>query len=79
MRENIKLGQRIDSVAVDAMQDGKWVQIAAATSIGAKRLIKLAHDVTTTRVRLRIIKSEGCIALSDFGLYKEYVIRNYKL
>jgi len=71
LREDIKLGQRIDSVAVDAWQAGQWQQIAMATSIGANRLIRLPHDVTTSKVRLRIIKSEACIALSDFGLYKE--------
>lgn len=71
LRENIKLGQRIDSVVVDAWKEGQWQQIATATSIGANRLIRLLNDVTTSRIRLRIIKSEASIALSDFGLYKE--------
>ncbi|ASU34703.1 alpha-L-fucosidase [Mucilaginibacter xinganensis] len=71
LRENIKLGQRIDAVAVDAWQDGKWVQIAAATSIGGNRLIRLPQDVTASKVRLRITKAATGIALSDFGLYKE--------
>jgi alpha-L-fucosidase len=77
--ENIKLGQRIDSVEVQALQNGKWTSIATSTSIGANRLIKLPHDIITTGVRVRILKSEACIALSDFGLYSEYVTRNYKL
>jgi alpha-L-fucosidase len=71
LRENIKLGQRIDAVAVDAWQNGKWEQIAAATSIGGNRLIKLPNAVTAQKVRLRITKAPVCIALSDFGLYKE--------
>jgi len=71
LRENIKLGQRIEAVAVDAFEDGKWEQIATATSIGGNRLIRLAQNVTTNKVRLRITKSPVCIALSDFGLFME--------
>jgi alpha-L-fucosidase len=71
LRENIKLGQRIEQIAVDAWQNGKWNQIATATSIGGNRLIRLSQDVKASKVRLRITKSPVCIALSDFGLYKE--------
>ncbi|WP_461452162.1 alpha-L-fucosidase [Mucilaginibacter sp.] len=73
LREDIKLGQRIDSVAIDAWQSGQWKQIATATSIGANRLIRLPQNVTASKIRLRIVKSEACIALSDFGLYKEAI------
>jgi alpha-L-fucosidase len=71
LRENIKLGQRIDEVAVDAWQNGKWQQIATATSIGGNRLINLPKNITTNKVRLRVTKAAVCIALSDFGLYNE--------
>ncbi|GAC1309634.1 MAG: hypothetical protein NVSMB24_25440 [Mucilaginibacter sp.] len=71
LRENIRLGQRIEAVAVDAFRDGAWVQIAAATSIGGNRLIRLPKEITTNKVRLRITKSPVCVALSDFGLYRE--------
>lgn len=71
LRENIKLGQRIEAVAVDAWIDQQWKEIAAATSIGGNRLIRLNHAIATNQVRLRIIKSPVCIALSDFGLFAE--------
>jgi alpha-L-fucosidase len=71
LRENIKLGQRIDEVAIDAWKDGKWLQVATATSIGGNRLIRLPQNITTNKVRLRITKAPVSIALSDFGLYKE--------
>ena len=75
IRENIKLGQRIDSVAVDVYEGGAgWRQIATATSIGPNRLIRLGHNVTASRVRLRITGSPVCIALSDFGLYREKLL-----
>lgn len=71
LRENIKLGQRIYSVAIDEWKDGKWNEIATATGIGANRLIRLPAYTTTDKVRLRITKSPVCIALSSFGLYAE--------
>ncbi|HTJ10792.1 MAG TPA: alpha-L-fucosidase [Dinghuibacter sp.] len=71
LRENIKLGQRIDSLAVDVREGGRWLPLATATSIGANRLIRLGHDVTASQVRLRITGSPACIALSDFGLFRE--------
>lgn len=74
LRENIKLGQRMDAIALDAWQDGKWQEIATATSIGGNRLIRLKDDVTTTKVRLRITAAAVSPALSDFGLFKEAAI-----
>jgi len=72
LRENIKLGQRIDSVAVDAWLNGSWTRIAKVTSIGACRLIRLSQTITSSKVRLHI-NAPVCIALSDFGLFKEPV------
>jgi alpha-L-fucosidase len=71
LREDIKLGQRITSVAIDEWKGGKWGQIASATGIGANRLIKLPEFITTDKIRLRITGSPVCIALSKFGLYAE--------
>jgi alpha-L-fucosidase len=71
LRENIKLGQRIEAIEVEAFLNNKWQKIASATSIGANRLIRLPQTITTSRVRLKITKSPVAIALSDFGLYKE--------
>jgi alpha-L-fucosidase len=69
LRENIKLGQRIEAIEVEALINDQWKKIAAATSIGANRLIRLTENVKTKQVRLRIAKSPVSIALSDFGLY----------
>jgi alpha-L-fucosidase len=70
LRENIKLGQRISAFAIDAFDNNQWKEIAAATSIGPNRLIRLPQDISTGKLRLRITGSGACIALSDFGLYK---------
>lgn len=71
-RENIKLGQRIDSIGVDIMENGNWTAIAAATSIGSNRLIRLGKNVTAAKVRIRVYAPVS-IALSDVGLFKEPV------
>ncbi len=71
LRENIKLGQRISSFAVDALEQGQWKEIAAATSIGANRLLRLPQNISTNKVRIRITGSAACIALSDIGLFRE--------
>lgn len=71
LRENIKLGQRISAWTVEAYVNGEWEKIGAGTSIGANRLIRLEQNVTTSKVRLRITGSAACVALSDFGLFRE--------
>jgi len=71
LRENIKLGQRITAFTIDAWEDDQWKEVAAATSIGSNRLIRLPQNIQTNKVRLRITGANACIALSDFGLFKE--------
>jgi alpha-L-fucosidase len=71
LRENIKLGQRIDGVELDRWTDGRWDTFAKATSIGACRLIRTANDITASRLRLRVTQSSASPALSDFGLFLE--------
>ncbi|MBK1442474.1 alpha-L-fucosidase [Parapedobacter sp. ISTM3] len=70
LRENIKLGQRLDSVWVDVWQDGNWRPLAMATSVGSNRLIHLDELITTERLRLRLF-APVAVALSDFGLFRE--------
>jgi alpha-L-fucosidase len=69
LRENIKLGQRIEAVALDTWVKSKWEQFATATSIGACRIIRLDQPVTTRKLRLRVTKSPVSIALSELGIY----------
>jgi alpha-L-fucosidase len=73
LRENIKLGQRIDSFALDALEEGQWQIMATGTSIGANRLLRLSRVVQTNKIRLRIIMAKACVALSGFGLYRDAI------
>lgn len=70
LRENIKLGQRIEKVEVDAIQNGEWIKIGEATSIGANRIIRLPRFITASKIRIRI-ESPVCVALSEVSVFKE--------
>ncbi|GHE41175.1 alpha-L-fucosidase [Sphingobacterium griseoflavum] len=72
LRENIKLGQRIDSVSVAVYQDRGWRHLASATSIGANRLIKLPQPVKASKLQVRLY-APVAPTLSDFGLFYEFV------
>jgi alpha-L-fucosidase len=69
IRENIKLGQRIEEVELDAWVNGAWEKIAGATSIGSCRLILLDNPVETTKLRLRVTKSPVAVAISEFSVF----------
>ncbi len=69
LRENIKLGQRIEAVELDAWIDGAWVKVGGATSIGACRIIKFDKTINTTKLRLRVTQSPVCVALSEIGIF----------
>lgn len=70
LRENIKLGQRLDSVRVDIWKDGKWTFLTSATSIGATRLIKLDTPVEAEKLKIHLF-APVAPTLSDFALFKE--------
>jgi alpha-L-fucosidase len=71
VRENIRLGQRIDEFAVEFWTDGNWSRFGQGTSIGSCRIVRSEEAVTTRRVRLRVTESAVCPALSEFGLFSE--------
>lgn len=71
LKENTKLGQRIDSLSIDAWIDGRWQYITGASSIGSNRLLKLDTKITTDRLRINIVDAPVCVALSDFALFAQ--------
>lgn len=75
VRENIRLGQRIERFAVEvwsgigaAEEPGGWVEVVSGTTVGYERLARFPV-VETNRVRLRMISSRLQPAVSDFGLF----------
>jgi alpha-L-fucosidase len=71
LRENIKLGQRVEAFAIDIWKDNAWREVATGTSIGPSRLMRLDMPQTTAKVRVRITQSPVAPALSDLGIYAE--------
>jgi len=69
LRENIRLGQRVEAFSLDRWQGSSWETFAEDTSIGACRLICTPSGVSTRRVRLRITQCPVCPAISEFSLY----------
>jgi alpha-L-fucosidase len=72
LRENIKLGQRIDDWAVDIWVANQWKQYAAGSAIGSCRLIR-GNYVTTNKVRIRITSAPVSPCLSEVGIFTEPV------
>ena len=69
LREHIALGQRIESFKVEAQDaDGSWKEIASATTIGNKRLLRF-EDVQTKAMRISITGSKACPVISDVNFY----------
>jgi alpha-L-fucosidase len=71
LRENIKLGQRIEKVEIEAFINKNWKKVGEATSIGANRLVRLPNYITTSKLRILIKESPVSIALSDIGVFRE--------
>ncbi len=69
VRENIRLGQRIEAVAVDAWQAGAWREVAQATSVGSCRLLRIGPAISTPRLRLRVTRSPVAPALSELAVF----------
>lgn len=70
IRENIKLGQRVEEWAADAWVDGNWKEITRATSIGSARIMHFP-TVKTKKLRIRITKSPVPPAISEVGVFRK--------
>jgi alpha-L-fucosidase len=68
LQEYIPLGQRIEGIVLDAWTDGQWKEFATASTVGHQRLI-VVKDTTTSKVRVRVTKTDACPALSGISLY----------
>lgn len=61
-------GERVEDHAVDVWVNGRWMQIANATNIGHKRILRFP-DVTTDRLRIRVGSSRLEPSLAEVGAY----------
>ncbi|WP_132052581.1 alpha-L-fucosidase [Pseudocnuella soli] len=68
LQEPIALGQRVKAFTVSAWVNGQWQQLASATTIGYKRILKL-NGVQTDKLRINITDSKACPLLSSLAIY----------
>jgi alpha-L-fucosidase len=64
-------GQRIESFEIDARDGSVWKTVEAQTTVGHKRLLRLAMPVTTDQVRIRILSARLEPTLAEIGLFKQ--------
>lgn len=69
LQEPIRFGQRISKFAIEAMLDGEWKKIAAATTIGHKRILRIS-PTQASKTRVVIEEANNVPALSGFELYR---------
>jgi len=67
-QEYIRLGQRVKAFSIEAMVDGKWKEIAHATTIGYKRILRFP-TITSSQLRFTIKDSKSCPVISNIGVY----------
>jgi alpha-L-fucosidase len=70
VRENIKLGQRVDEFVAEAWVDGAWKEITKATSVGSARILQFPV-VKTNKLRVRVTKSAVPPAISEISVFKK--------
>ncbi len=74
-QEYIRLGQRVKAFTVEAFVDGSWKEVAKATTIGYKRIIRFP-SVKATQVRFSINDSKCSPVISNIGIYDAPVFLN---
>ena len=68
LQEHIAVGQRIEKFRLMAFIDDEWCEIAGATVVGYKRILRF-EPVTAQKVRVEIQESRMAPTLSTFGLF----------
>jgi alpha-L-fucosidase len=74
-QEHIRLGQRVKNFTVEAFVDGNWKEVAKATTIGYKRILRFP-SVEATKVRFSITGSKSCPLISNLGIYNAPLLLN---
>lgn len=70
LQENVRdFGQRIERFAVDAWEDDSWREIAQSTTVGFRKMIRLACPVKADRLRVRILGARVSVSIGEIALY----------
>ncbi|MCH5719268.1 discoidin domain-containing protein [Niabella hibiscisoli] len=63
-----QLSERIEKHAIDAWMDNSWKEIAAASNVGYKRILRFP-EVTSSKFRIRWLQSRLKPAIATIGAY----------
>ncbi|MGC4014602.1 MAG: alpha-L-fucosidase [Luteolibacter sp.] len=74
LREQIRLGQRVEGFAIDAWQGNDWKEIHKGSTIGNQVLARLGSSCTTDRLRLRITASPAVPCISELAVFQAPVV-----
>ena len=77
LQEYIPLGQRVSSFNIEVLQGEIWNKIYEGTTIGYKRLIRLAK-IKGNKIRVNITSSLEVPIINHIGVYKEFNNFNLK-
>jgi len=69
VKEYIPMGQGVEAYSIEAWDGTEWKVISTGTTIGHKKLDRFS-DVTASKVRLNIQKSQFTPQIRAFGLFK---------
>lgn len=75
VQEYIQLGQRVRAFRLEALVNGKWQNIASATTIGYKRILRFAN-VEATKIRFTIMDTKSNPIIANIGVYNAPVFLN---
>ena len=70
LREDIRLGQRVDAFAIDIFNKEDWEPWSEGSSIGACRIVT-GKDVHSQRIRVRVTKYAARPAISSITLHRD--------
>lgn len=73
LAEDIRHGQQIEGLVVEAHRDGAWSQVATAGTVGASRILLLPAPVRARRWRVRVTSTRRPAHIAEFGLYRSRV------
>jgi len=68
IREDIRAGQRVEKFALEAWSGGGWREVAQATTIGNRRLLRFPA-ARESRVRVKFLGVRAAPVISEFGLF----------
>jgi len=68
IQEYIPLGQRVKAFSVEAFIDNRWIEIAAGTTIGNRRIVRF-DTVITSQLRFNF-DAKACPLISNIEVYR---------